>query len=154
MWWACRWNASEVANCLAFYHFFFYYLPLPWLQCDKLIWTFLASQLYLRDKYEVCGADIKDMAMFQFLEHLTLTLGQGHLHLDDYILLKCTLFDWILVPSIKSVDEITPKVWPIEEFFHPYRGTFDLDLGPWPSVKVTVTSVIELYLSTKYEVYR
>ena len=33
-------------------------------------------------KYEVCGSNmIKDMATFQFLEHLILTFGQFHRHL-------------------------------------------------------------------------
>ena len=77
-------------------------------------------------------------------ENLTLTFDLDQI---STWVIECTLLGCTLVPSMKCVGEIASKVWPVIcFFFYPFLAKFDIDLWPWPQVKVIGTWVIECVL--------
>ena len=95
----------------------------------RLIW------LYLGDQYEVCGHgwnSIQGMANYVVFYPFKWNLAST-CNLDWVI--ECTLPGCTLEHNMKSVGEIAFEIWPIITYLL-ILGTFDLDLWPWPSLKV------------------
>ena len=126
-------------------------LTLTFGQCHRQLgnWKWL-NGLYLGTKYEVCRRNTKiaseKWSVLSILTHfwttLTLTFDQGHRHLSHWMrLIRLYLGTKYEVCKWNSLWDITSSL-----VFYPFLGNFDLDLWPWPSVKVIDTWVIECAL--------
>ena len=122
--------------------------------------------LYLSTKYEICTWNslqymTSSLVFTHFGANLTLTFEFDlwpwtSVKVIGTWVIECVFMGCTLVPSMKSVGEITSEIWPDVKFLH-----FFWKLWPWP---MTLNfgqghrhlghwmRLIVLYLSTKYEV--
>ena len=146
----CGWKTiQDIVSCLNFYPFFrvIWHWPVTVTYGHRHLchWMCLNGFYLIGAKYIVSRSySIRDMAScLAFLPilgkiwpwPLTLTMGQGHRHLGHWMrLIGLYLGTKYQVCRRNSLRDMTSSL-----FFYQFFRKFDLDLRPWPLVKVIST---------------